>query len=257
MGRNGVDEDRLRRWLTMLRRPDQLSEPDLAALLKAHGKYPAGGSAMAVGQAAVDFLVAAIEQLRPDEGAGRDAAIPYLVLTTTFVKNRKLYQAAGELGMSTRQLTRERSRAIQMLVSELQDGVEADRAGARRRFLPEPIPSILVFMPRPAKSQALRRSLEEHRLVHVHGPPGIGKTALVAELAHHTSAANAVLWHRFRHGVNDTLASFLFELGQHLRGHDTGELAGYLSDTLPRPDLTVATRLALQALADQDRKSVV
>lgn len=219
---------------------------------------------MAVGHAAVEFFVEVIERLRPAEGAGRDATVPYLVLTS-FVNGRKRYQAAGDLGISVRQLTRESGRAIRLLMSELENGADTDPttgptagpAGRCGRFLPEPIPSILVFMPRPAQTQALRTALKEHRLVHVHGPPGIGKTALVAELAGKAGEDSAVLWHRFRHGVKDTLASFLFELGQHVHAHDHGELAEYLTEALPTPDLSLATRLALQALAGTPRLIVL
>lgn len=226
-------------------------------MLDAHGRLPDTNSAMSIGRAAADFLVEAIERLEPADGAPRSARIPYMVLKTCFVEGRKLYQAANQLGMSTRQLTRERARAIHILLTELEDGLEPVAEVPHGHYLPEPIPSILVFMPRPAQTQKLRSALETHRLVHVHGPPGIGKTALVADLAHRASEDSAVLWHRFRSGVNDSLGSFLFELGQHLREQERDELSTYLTQALPNPDLAFATRLALQALADAQHLIVV
>lgn len=190
-----------------------------------------------------------IERLRPPEGASREEELPYRVLKTCFLEGHKLWQAANKLGMSERQMTRERSRAIALLKAELEAGLPAPERNWAREYLPEPIPAILGFMARPAPSRTLRKALEDDRLVHVHGPPGVGKTALIAEVANTVAENSPVLSYRFREGVNDSLAAFLFELGDYIGARGDGELASYMARALPSPDPALATRLALKALA--------
>lgn len=240
----GISEAQLRRWLGLLHRPDRLARPELVELLRAHGRLPANASAVATGRAAADLLVDVIERLRPPDGAGRDQQLPYLVLRTCFVDGAKLFQAAGRIGISERQLSRERSRAIGLLKAEL----ESPAAQADRPYRPEPIPAILEFLERPGLSRTLRETLEAHGLVNVHGPPGSGKTALVAELAAETATRTSVLWYRFRSGVNDSPAALLFELGEYLHSRGRTKLSSYLAESLPKLDATVATRLALVEL---------
>ena len=158
--------------------------------------------------------------------------------------------------MSERQVTRERRRAIALLTAELEAGLPSERplpslerAAESREYHPEPIPAILGFLPRPGPMRALRSALAEHPLVHVHGPPGGGKSSLVAELAQELAEKRPVLWYRFRSGVNDSLAALLFELGEYLRAGDSPALADLLEQALPDPNPVMATRLALRELA--------
>lgn len=246
-----LDEGDLRRWLSLLGRPDRLAdEATLSDILLAHGRHPGNGSAVDLGRSAVQFLEDTIERLRPPEGASREEKLPYQVLKTCFIDGSKLWQAANKLGMSERQMTRERSRAISLLLAELAAGIHTDVGEKElgREYRPEPIPAILGFMSRPAPTRTLRAALEEHRLVSVHGPPGVGKTVLVAELAKNAAEDSPVLWYRLRAGVNDSLTAFLFELGEHFRAHGRRELAAYMSRALPTPDPALATRLALKEL---------
>lgn len=244
-------EEELRRWLTLLRRPDQLAAAGAGELLKRHRRTPSS-SPLETGRMAADLLLQSIERLRPQEAASRDQQLPYLVLKTCFVDGRKLTRAAMELGMSERQLTRERTRAIGLLRAEL-ELTEAAESG----YLPELIPAIGDFVARPAVARLLQQQAEAQRLVHVHGPPGIGKTALVAELAAETTRRRPVLWLRFRQDVNDSLGALLYELGEYLRAEGSPRLAGYLADALPAIDFGVATRMALQGLSDRPRLCVL
>lgn len=250
-----LTEAKLRRWLTLLRQPDRMAGPEVKALLEAHGRLPDNGSAIAIGRAAAEVLTEAIENLAPPEGASREERLPYLVLRTCFVDGAKLWQAANKLSISERQMTRERTRAIGLLKAELEAGAqEAPPADLELdldldlEYRGEPIPAILGFMPRPAPTRALRKALEQHRLVGVHGPPGVGKSSLVAEIASELSETASVLWYRVRPGVNDSMAAFLFDLGDYVRARGQPELAQYMATALPNPEPALATRLALKGL---------
>ena len=243
-----VSEERLRRWLTLLRQPDRLAEGgDVAPLLALHGRLPSAASRVDLGRATADLLRDAINGLEPAPDAPQEQRMPYQVLRTCFLDGATRWQAANKLGLSERQMSRERTRAIRLLKAAL-DAPESDvMEGADYR--PEPIPAILGFVPRAQHAQALRESLRDHRLVRVHGPPGVGKTSLVADFATEVSEQMPSLWYRFRAGVNDTVEALLFELGEYLRSHRRPDLAMYIDSALPALDAALATRLALKGLS--------
>jgi ATP/maltotriose-dependent transcriptional regulator MalT len=241
-----IDEARLRRWLSLLRKPDQLASSEVLDLLRFHGRLPSSQTTVAVGEATLDLLTETIEKLKPSNGEGRDRQLPYLVLKTCFLDGAKLWQAANQLGLSERQLSRERARAISILRAEL------EAPAADRSYHPEPIPTIRGFLPRPAQQRAIQKVLEEQHLAHVHGPPGIGKTSLIAELASDVSTHHHVLWYRLRPDVNTSLMAILFELGEFLFASGHPELADYTEGALPSFDVAVATRLALKGLSSVD-----
>lgn len=164
-----------------------------------------------------------------------------------FVDGAKLFQAAGRLGLSERQLTRERSRAIALLKAELESGVTT------RSYRPEPIPAIGGFLERPAPTRALKAALERSRHADVTGAPGIGKTSLVAALASEAQLSSSVYWHKFRPGINDSLGSVLFDLGEYAAAEGVFDLAQYMDKALPAPDVALATRLALRVLDGHPR----
>lgn len=240
-----LTEESLRRWLTLLRQPDRLADAELEHLLAAHRRLPETRSALALGHAGAELLTDVIEGLDPPEESGAERRLPYLVLKTCFVEGAKRWQAANKLGISERQITRERSRAIKLLMQQLQ----SPALDAGPRYRPEPIPAILGFLHRPAMSRALREGLEQHRLVHVHGPPGAGKTSLVAEIAAEVGERNPTMWYRFRTGINDSMQALLFEIGEYLRTRRRPDLSAYIADALPDPDPALATRIALKGLA--------
>ena len=239
---SSVTEVKLRRWLARLRQPDRLDDPELARLLRAHGRLPETTSAIEFGRAAADLIRDKIEALRAPPDAGRAQQLPHLVLETCFVDGAKLFQAAGRLGLSERQLTRERSRAIGLLKAEL------ETAATTRAYRPEPIPAIGGFLARPAQSRNLKAALEKARHVNVAGAPGIGKTSLVAALASEATSSSSVFWYKFRPGMNAALSSILFDLGEYVASDNVFDLADYMDGALPSPDTGLATRLALRAL---------
>lgn len=245
-----VPEERLRRWLGLLRQPDKLASQELQELLRAHDLLPEHPSPLAVGQAGAQLIVNAIESLRPEEDASREESLPHEVLNRCFIDGAKLFQAAAALGLSERQLSRERSRAIKLLKAELETVPEEI---SRADYLPDPIPAIRGFLDRPAEIRKLEKALAVPGLIVVHGAPGIGKTSLVAEVVSHVSETMPVLWHRFRTGVNTSLTAILFEIGDHLRSSGVPDLADYLGNALPVVDTSLATRLAIRVLGNGPR----
>lgn len=227
-----------------LRQPDRLAETSLVPLLREQGRLDAELGGVELGEAAGAALIAAIERLRPAAGSAREAQLPYLVLQNSFLSGMKREQSASRLGISTRQLTRYRSRAIQLLGAELaRPPVETP---ATYRF--PPVPAISDFQSRPALTRGLLRALAEQHFVHVHGHSGIGKTALIADLAVNGGIGRPVLWHRFRSGLNDSLASLFFELAEHLRARGRPTTASTLAKSMPTPDLNLLTRLLVREL---------
>lgn len=237
-----VSEAKIRTWLTLLNQPDRLVDPELEHLLRIHNKLPATRSQLELGQAAADLLKEKIERLRPPEGSGRVQQLPHLVLETCFIEGAKLFQAAGKLGLSERQLSRERSRAISLLRAEL------FASSLTHHYREEPIPAIRGFMARPGQVRSIEEALEAHHLVTVSGPPGIGKSTLVAKLATDLKEDTAVMWYRFRPGVNVSLNALLYELGEYLYAHGEVDLASYMQQALPTPEASLATRLLLKGL---------
>ena len=222
--------ERVRRWLTDLHRPERLDDAALAELLRAHGR---GGTGPRAGHAAAELLREKIESLRAPEGAPAVSALPYRVLRTCFVDGIKGPRAAAALGLSERQLTRERSRAISLLAVQLAASPPAS----------VPVPASLV-VPRPALVSALAEALDDTGRVHVTGAPEAGNTTVVAAYA---AGQARVFWHTFVPSLGTGLPSLLFEIGEHLAAGDPA-LASYLKAALPRPDVELAARIALAAL---------
>lgn len=244
---SSITDAKLRRWLARLGQPDRLDDPELARLLRAHGRLPDSTSTLELGRAAADLIRDKIDGLKAPTGARREQELPHLVLRTCFVDGAKLFQAAGRLGLSERQLSRERARAIALLRAELESALTA------QAYRPEPVPAIVGFLQRPAQTRTLKAALEAHRHVQVSGAPGIGKTSLVAALAAEARLSSSVYWYKFRPGINDSLNSVLFDLGEYVASENVFELSHYMNQALPAPDAALGTRLALRALDGRPR----
>lgn len=245
-GAANAELTQLRSWVTQLHHPERLGGRELVALLRAHGRLPAAGSPTAVGRAAAQLLTDTIERLRAPTSAPLDQQLPYLVLKACFLDHKKRFQAGTVLGMSERQVTRERTRALHLLHAEL----TAPRARAHPAGRAEPIPRIVGFLPRPKLSDQLTRLLASQHLVHVDGPRGTGKTCLIAEHLATASPPSATVWYQIRPGLNDTLGAFLFDLTETLRPHLIAQRADTLVDALTRNDPALASRIALHTFSD-------
>lgn len=235
--------DQLRTFLSHLKAPHRLDTPQIRALLAAHRRLPPTLSPAAVGAAAAELFAAKIAALDPGPEAPASQRLPHEVLHTCFVRGRKNFQAAAELGLSERQLTRERERAVRLLAGEL---AAPPFAGLE----PEPIPTVEGHIRRPDLLRCLTEAASGNRLVSVTGEPGAGKTSLVAALAHAQGSEN-VWWHTIRRGLNDSLEALLLELGHVLAREGASELRDYLER--PGRDVAAATRLALAGFAGRRR----
>lgn len=244
----------VRRWLSAMRDPDRLVDPVMVEMLRLLGRFPTGASRAAVGQAAADLLTTAIERLKPARPSGRRERTAYQILRTCYVEGAKAQRATELLGISMRQLTRDRSRAVELVADELAtllaeanaEETESTEPPARYRF--EPIPALVDFVARPKLVRALTDAVREHRFVHVHGPAGIGKTSVVAELASEWTTTRPVLWYRVRAGVNDSLVTVLFEIGEHLKSLGSPRLAEMIRASMPHADASLLSRYAVSEL---------
>jgi len=235
----------VRRWLSLLERPDRLVDSDLVTLFRARSLLPAELTGLDAARAAARTLVELIERIRPADGAARRQYLPYRVLHLCFVQGMKNVQVAQQLGMSVRQLSRERGAGVRLLQVELEKAAAPVAETRQYRFMP--IPAILDYQPRLHVSTGLGRALAEHKLVHVHGPRGIGKTSLVAEFAIEHERVTPVLWYRVRRGVNDTLPSLLFEIAEHLMTRGPTVVAAAIEAGSVDPG--VLTRMVIRELA--------
>lgn len=246
----------VRKWVGVLEHPDRLVDPTMVELLRLTSRLPVGGSRIEVGRAGAGLILEAIDRLRPGDAAGFRERLLHSVLDTCFVQRVKAESAAARLGISVRQLSRERTRAIELLHAEIAAAVRelgdeevvaaADAQIHRYRF--EPIPAIADFVARPAVARVISDAVRDGRVAHVHGPAGIGKTSLVAELAAGWSTSEPLLWYRVRSGVNDTLLAVLFEIAEHLRSNHRPHLAEVMNASLPRIDTSLVSRVAVSEL---------
>lgn len=240
-----ADVHRVRAWLTNLRRPDRLADPAMRELLRAHGRL-ATGTTLEVGELGADLLREKIAALEPGDRASASERLPFLVLSTSFVEGAKNTQAARKLGLSERQLSRERTRAVSLLAEKL--------APQRRPFALSDAPATEGLVDRPELVRVSQEVLEQGRRVHFYGPPGIGKTCLAAMLA--ARDRNECAWISIVPDVNSDLWGLLFELSESLVPDDR-TLWAYLREPPVPGNLAVATRLALSSLSQHRRLVVI
>jgi hypothetical protein len=241
-GPNGaLQVDQLRTFLSRLHTPHRLDTPQTRALLTHHRRLPHTLSPISVGAAAAQLLTDKIAALDPGHEAPALQRLPYEVLHTCFLQGRKNFQAAAELGLSERQLSRERGRALQLLAAEL-------AAVSEPGVTPPPIPAVERYLRRDPLLRRLAEAVATHGLVGVTGSRRVGKTALVATLAQ-ALGPETVWWYRIRPGVNDTLQALLIELGDLLGREGRQELRDY-ARAAATLDVGRATRLALDGLSD-------
>ena len=241
-----LDEQRVRRWVADFRKPERLDDPVMRALLRAYGRDPTGGP-LDVGRRATQLMIETVESLEPPAAASIDERLPYRVMKVCFLEGMKSSQAAPRLGLSERQLSRERSRAISLLTAALATPL------ARARPLSAP-PASEGIVSRPAVWKRFGELVADPGRAHVYGPIGSGKTSLVAEYVR--ANGDATFWYRVVPGINTNLWGLLLDLGENL-GPDDPRLADYLDAALPSPDLATATRLAVTALRRSSRVIVV
>lgn len=252
--------DAVRRWMGALHDPVRLADPVMVEVVRQLCRLPPGGSRLEVGRAGVCLIREAIGRLEPVGSVGHRERLAYSVLDICFVRGVKAKTAAARLGISARQLTRERTHAIELVRSEVIALLLAKSHGRRRRqrhpaahrYPFDPIPLRQEFLGQPVMPLTVTDVLACREVVHVHGPAGAGKTSLVAEFAAACAKSEPVLWYRLRAGVNDTLVAVLFELAEHLRQHGQPYLAELTAASLPRVDVSLVSRVAVSELGSLD-----
>jgi predicted DNA-binding protein (UPF0251 family) len=137
-------------------------------------------------------------------------------------------QAAERLFLSERQFYRVRQEAAQELADELTtqwrtrrlEGTHSGIPGSQRgsRIAGERLPVLSSFVGRAAELEEATQSLRTHGMLLLGGPPGIGKTALGAQVVSIESTRHATAWHRFRSGLSDSPAAVLITLARALAG---------------------------------------
>ncbi|MFN2588543.1 MAG: hypothetical protein ABR613_10560 [Actinomycetota bacterium] len=118
-GRVSLTDAQVRDWLLNFYVPERLANPSMRDLLRAHGRL-AEGSPAAVARQAQALMQEPIEALRPADDAPSAAWRPYRV-TLVYLQRRTSDLAGSALGLSLRQMSRERTRAIRLLRAELEN----------------------------------------------------------------------------------------------------------------------------------------
>jgi hypothetical protein len=183
----------LRALLSNLHRPHRLDTPEIRTILRAHGRSPSKTTPTAIGAAAVSLIRDKVAALEAPSGSTWAQRMPHAVLETCFLRGLKNYQAAQELGISERQLSRERTRALQLLAEELAPPSPLSAS-------PDRVPSTDGHLGRGALVRRLAELAAKERLVAVVGRRGTGKTSTVAALAR-LVRSDLVWWLRVRPGL--------------------------------------------------------
>lgn len=110
-----ITDAQVRFWLEELRKGRTPYDPEFVAVMRSHGYVPGDKTRAEVARDAAEFLRHRIESLRAPRGASTSEQMPHAVLTLCWVQGWKSAHAAKQLGMSERQMSRERTRAIRLL----------------------------------------------------------------------------------------------------------------------------------------------
>ena len=110
-----ITDAQIRTWLDRLAKGRIVYDPELVAVMRAHGYTAEGKTRAEVAADAAQFLRDKIETLRAPRGASTRQQMPHAVLTLCFVVGWKGEHAAKRLHTSERQMSRERTRAIGLL----------------------------------------------------------------------------------------------------------------------------------------------
>jgi len=229
------DRVRMRRMLQQLseRAPDTVHVPDLAE--------------------ATRDVTTAIDRMRERATGTRRAELLRLVALEGVERG----EAARKLFLSERQFYRVRQEAAEELADELTSLWQSRRAAGRRPAGPAPVtgerpPLLRSFVGRTMELEEAAQLLHTHGILLLGGPPGIGKTALSAQVASLESRRFTTVWHRFRMGLSDSPAAVLLTLAEALAGIGDDRLQQLMARATTHPLwLPGAIDLAKRGLGEQ------
>lgn len=114
-----LTDSQVRAWLTNIYQPGALADPVMRDLLRAHGRAYRGSDLAVTGDAR-DFLREMVERLRPRPEAPENVWRPYRVLVLSYLDPHSFHTVARLMGLSSRQLSREKLKALRLLRVELE-----------------------------------------------------------------------------------------------------------------------------------------
>ena len=179
-----------------------------------------------------DILSEAIDQLRPRGPYSPLAAVwrPYNILDLAYRQGTSIHTIYNQiLCISKSQFYREREEAIEALTRFFRD----EEVGLAGQVTPNvgdlvPLPRLRDFVGRQQELAEYRRRLETEPVVVITGLPGIGKTALGAELVASLPQCRW-LWLRFLPGEADNVDFVLQKVASLLAQDGRSELARILA----------------------------
>lgn len=116
-----LTDSQVRAFLTNLYQPGALgADPVMRDVLEAHGRAYRGSDLVVAGDAR-QFLRDTLERFLPRPEAPEPIWRPYRVLTLCYFDPHAHHVAARLLGLSSRQLSREKAKAIRLLRRELEN----------------------------------------------------------------------------------------------------------------------------------------
>jgi hypothetical protein len=198
-------------------------------------------------------VTTAIDRMRERSQETRRAELLRLVV----IEGMDRAEAARQLFLSERQFYRVRQEAAEELAEELTTLWQSRRASARRPAGPATVtgerpPLLRSFVGRALELEEAAQLLHSHGILLLGGPPGIGKTALAAQIAGLESRRFTTIWHRFRTGLSDSPAAVLLTLADALAAIGDDRLQQTMSRATSQPLwLPGAIDLAKRGLGDQ------
>lgn len=183
-----------------------------------------------LGMALRDVLQNAIDRLRPDDGEPEPSDRrwrPYIIIYGQFVEGRMPGYLTEQMGIARSTYNHEQATTLDVLAGILQQ-MEQNHSQVRPAMT-SIIPRSMHFGGREDELAYFLGQLNTRQVAVVTGMPGIGKTALGAEIAaRQQSAGLDVFWMSFGEGINTDIGSLLRELGVFLSELGREELWSFL-----------------------------